>query len=160
MPRVAAERLAEIGLTAARQMHATDPRPLDRAKAISALISAEALTSERLGRLTDKVAAAMLDANLFSIRLPVSAGGLSGSGVDLFEATEEIARADGSAGWCVLISNTANTFVHTGTGIAAHREVFEGDISRGRWRVSGIRQFFLGIEQFSLKMGRGCRADQ
>ena len=124
MPRVAPERLAEIGLTAARQMHATDPRPLDRAKAISALISAEALASERLGRLTDKVAAAMLDANLFSIRLPISAGGLSGTGVELFEATEEIARADGSAGWCVLISNTANTFVHTGTGIAAHREVF------------------------------------
>jgi len=98
--------------------------PLDRAKEISGLISEEALASERLGRLTDQVAAALLDANLFSIRLPRDGGGLGGTGVDLFEATEEIARADGSAGWCVLISNTANTFVHTGTGIAAHREVF------------------------------------
>jgi alkylation response protein AidB-like acyl-CoA dehydrogenase len=72
--------------------------PLDRAKAISTLVSAEALASERLGRLTDKVAAALLQANLFSIRLPREEGGLGGSGVELFEATEEIARADGSAG--------------------------------------------------------------
>ena len=34
-------------------------RPLDRAKAISGLINEEALASERLGRLTDKAAAAM-----------------------------------------------------------------------------------------------------
>src|SRR6516162_7387675 len=49
-------------------------RPLDRARAISGLISEEALASERLGRLTDKVAAALLDANLFSIRLPQADG--------------------------------------------------------------------------------------
>jgi hypothetical protein len=49
-------------------------RPLGRAKAISGLISEEALASERLGRLTDKVAAALLDANLFSIRLPQAGG--------------------------------------------------------------------------------------
>ena len=49
-------------------------RPLDRAKAISGLVSDEALASERLGRLTDKVAAALLDANLFSIRLPQAGG--------------------------------------------------------------------------------------
>ena len=42
----------------------------------------------------------------------------------LFEATEEIARADGSAGWCMLISNTGSTFVHIGAGVKARREVF------------------------------------
>ena len=99
-------------------------RPLDRAKAISGLINEEALASERLGRLTDKAAAAMLDANLFSIRLPKPEGGLGGTGVELFEATEEIARADGSAGWCMLISNTGSTFVHIGAGVKARREVF------------------------------------
>src|SRR6516225_2139226 len=57
-------------------------RPLDRAKAISGLINEEALASERLGRLTDKAAAAMLDANLFSIRLPKPEGGLGGTGVE------------------------------------------------------------------------------
>jgi alkylation response protein AidB-like acyl-CoA dehydrogenase len=100
------------------------PRPLDRARAISRLIDEEALAGERLGRLTDKVVAALLKANLFSIRLPQEDGGLGGTGVELFEATEEIARADGSAGWCMLISNAVGTFVHTGADLKARREVF------------------------------------
>jgi hypothetical protein len=54
-------------------------RPLGRATAISGLISEEALASERLGRLTDKVAAALLDANLFSILVPEADGGLGGT---------------------------------------------------------------------------------
>jgi len=99
-------------------------RPLDRARAISGLISEEALASERLGRLTDKVAAALLDANLFSIRLPQAGGGLGGTGVELFEAAEEIACADGSAGWCVAISNAISSFVHQGAGAKARMEAF------------------------------------
>jgi len=98
--------------------------PLDRAKAISGLISEEALASERRGRLSDKVTTALLDANLLSIRLPREDGGLGGTGVDLFEATEEIARADGSAGWCMLISNAVSTFVHSGADPRARCEIF------------------------------------
>src|ERR1700730_5068730 len=55
-------------------------RPLDRARAISGLISEEALASERLGRLTDKVAAALLDANLLSLLVARADGGLGGTG--------------------------------------------------------------------------------
>ena len=117
-------RLDKDALAADDAMTVIRARPLDRAKAISGLINEEALASERLGRLTDKAAAAMLDANLFSIRLPKPEGGLGGTGVELFEATEEIARADGSAGWCMLISNTGSTFVHIGAGVKARREVF------------------------------------
>jgi alkylation response protein AidB-like acyl-CoA dehydrogenase len=90
-------RFDKAATAADRQIRAAVRRPLDRAKEISGLISDEALAAERLGRLTEKVAAAMLDANLFSIRLPREDGGLGGTGVELFEATEEIARADGSA---------------------------------------------------------------
>jgi alkylation response protein AidB-like acyl-CoA dehydrogenase len=99
-------------------------RPLDRARAISGLIDEETLASERLGRLTDKVAAAMLDANLFSIRLPPEDGGLGGTGVELFKAVEEISHADGSAGWNMAISNAVNTFVHKGAAAEMRREVF------------------------------------
>jgi indole-3-acetate monooxygenase len=98
--------------------------PLDRAKAVSGLISEEALASERLGRLTDKVAAALLDANLFSILLPQADGGLGGTRVELFETVEEIARADGSAGWCVALCNGINAFIHKGTTAKARREIF------------------------------------
>ena len=114
-------RLDKDALGVNGAMNVSCARPLDRAKSISGLISEEALASERLGRLTDKVAAALLDANLFSIRLPPKEGGLGGTGVDLFEVTEEIARADGSAGWCVLISNAVSTFVHSGAGDKARR---------------------------------------
>ena len=97
---------------------------LSRAKAISGLIAEEALASERLGRLTDKVAAALLEANLFSVLVPEADGGLGGTGVELFEATEEIARADGSAGWCVAISNAISGFVCKGAAAKARKEVF------------------------------------
>jgi len=113
-------------------MTGTCARPLERAKALSGLINEEAQASERLGRLTDKVAAAMLDANLFSIRLPEEEGGLGGTGVELFEATEEIARADGSAGWCMLISNGTATFVHSGANPRARCEIF-GNGPVARW---------------------------
>jgi alkylation response protein AidB-like acyl-CoA dehydrogenase len=98
--------------------------PLDRAKAISGLIAEEALASEKLGRLTDKVAAALLGANLFSVLVPKANGGLGGTGVELFEAAEEIARADGSAGWCVAISNAISGFVYKGAAAKARKEVF------------------------------------
>jgi len=72
----------------------------------------------------------LLDANLFSVRLPQADGGLGGTGADLFEAAEEIARADGSAGWCMLISNAVSTFVHSGASAKARCEVFgEGPVA-------------------------------
>jgi alkylation response protein AidB-like acyl-CoA dehydrogenase len=42
----------------------------------------------------------------------------------LFEATQEIARADGSAGWNMMISNAVSTFVYNGGDAKARREVF------------------------------------
>jgi indole-3-acetate monooxygenase len=126
--------------------------PLERAKAISNLIAEEALASERLGRLTDKVAAALLGANLFSVLVPKTHGGLGGTGVELFEAAEEIARADGSAGWCVAISNAISGFVYKGASAKARKEVFgDGPVAcwatllpkatsvakKGGFRVSG-----------------------
>jgi alkylation response protein AidB-like acyl-CoA dehydrogenase len=66
----------------------------------------------------------MLDANLFSILLPRAGGGLGGTGVELFETVEEIARADGSAGWCAAISNAIGSFVHKGASVRARHEIF------------------------------------
>ncbi len=99
-------------------------RPLDRAKAVSGLIDEEALAAERLGRLTDRVAAALLEANLFSILLPKAAGGLGGTRIEYFEAVEEISCADGSAGWCVALCSGINSFIHDGLGPEARDEIF------------------------------------
>ena len=51
-------------------------------------------------------------------------GWFGGTGIDLFEATEEIARADGSAGWNMMISNAVSSFVYNGADAKARREVF------------------------------------
>jgi len=85
---------------------------LDRAKALHGLIAGEAAEAERIGRLTDDTARAMLDANLFAQLLPVSARGLGASREEFFEVVEEVARADGSAGWCLSACSMANALVH------------------------------------------------
>ena len=89
---------------------------------------------------------------LFSILLPEADGGLGGTGVELFEAVEEIARADGSAGWCAAISNAISSFVYKGATARARHEVFgDGPVAfwatllpkatsveeQGGYRVSG-----------------------
>jgi indole-3-acetate monooxygenase len=62
----------------------------------------------------------LLNADLFSIWVPEVHGGLGGTGMELFEGADEIARADGSAGWCVAISS----FVYKGAAARAREEVF------------------------------------
>jgi alkylation response protein AidB-like acyl-CoA dehydrogenase len=69
--------------------------PVERARALNELIRREALESERLGRLTDKVAAALLEANLFSALVPEPDGGLGAGRAEFFETVEEVSRADG-----------------------------------------------------------------
>jgi hypothetical protein len=77
--------------------------PVERAKAIYDLISGEARESEPAGRLTDRAAQALLDANLFSMLVVRSTGGLEVSRAEFFETVETIAKADGSAGWCLSV---------------------------------------------------------
>jgi hypothetical protein len=67
---------------------------LERAKAIYDVISGEARESEFAGRLIDRAAQALLGANLFSMLVARSNGGLEAS-------RETVAKADGSAGWCL-----------------------------------------------------------
>jgi len=96
----------------------------ERAEALCELVREEATTSERLGRLTDKVVGALLHAGLFSILLPESAGGLGGARCDLFEAAEALGRADGSTGWCVSLCNTVNFAAWRGLGAEGRADVF------------------------------------
>src|SRR5579872_7056940 len=103
---------------------------LERARAISGVIGEEALAGERLGRLTDRAAEAILGANLCAIMVPRADGGLGGSRVEFFEATEAIAGADGSAGWCVGLCNGIGAFLHRGGSPRLRQEVFgDGPVS-------------------------------
>jgi alkylation response protein AidB-like acyl-CoA dehydrogenase len=103
-----------------------EPGPLDRARAIAPLIAADALEGERLGRLTDKVAAALHEANLFSILRSRADGGLGGGCVDLFETVEAVAKADGAAGWCLSVCATVVTIVDKAASAEAKAEILGG----------------------------------
>jgi alkylation response protein AidB-like acyl-CoA dehydrogenase len=98
--------------------------PVERARALNELIRREALESERLGQLTDKVAAALLEANLFSTLVPEPEGGLGAGRAEFFETVEEVSRADGSAGWCLSVCSVTNFAIHKAASHEARQEVF------------------------------------
>jgi alkylation response protein AidB-like acyl-CoA dehydrogenase len=98
--------------------------PLERAMALQSLISGEAQAGERLGRLTDRVGAALLDAGLISILVPERLGGLGASRHDFFDAVEAIAFADGSAGWCASVCNAVSQALLRGLPSAGREELF------------------------------------
>jgi alkylation response protein AidB-like acyl-CoA dehydrogenase len=98
--------------------------PVERARGIADLISAEAPAGERLGRLTDAAAEALFDAGLFSMFLPAADGGLDATRAQFFEAVEAVARADGSAGWCLSVCATIADFAWRGASAEARAEIF------------------------------------
>ena len=102
----------------------------ERAEALGDLVRAEAADAERQGRLTDKIVAALQQERLLAVLFPESAGGLGGSRGDLFEITEVMARADGSTGWCVALSNVPTFAVFRGLSAEGREDVF------GRGHVS------------------------
>jgi indole-3-acetate monooxygenase len=99
-----------------------DPR--ERAKALYDLISGEAWESELAGRLTDRTARALLDADLFSMMVAGSNGGLEASRTEFFETVETIAKADGSAGWCLSVCATTAFVVSKAASAEVKQEVF------------------------------------
>ena len=103
---------------------------LERAKALYDLISGEARKSELAGRLTDGAAQALLDANLFSMLVARSNGGLEASRAEFFETVETVAKANGSAGWCLSVCATTAFVVSKAARAEVKREVFgEGPVA-------------------------------
>lgn len=60
-------------------------------------------------RLPADTVAALADAGLFTMCLPVAYGGPGASPVDLVDAIAEVARGDGAAGWCAAIASTTSS---------------------------------------------------
>ena len=79
-----------------------DETYLNAARALRPLVAGAGERGDRERRLPREVAVAMADAGLFRMLLSPSIGG---SGADLLaflRVAEEIAQADGSAGWCLV----------------------------------------------------------
>jgi alkylation response protein AidB-like acyl-CoA dehydrogenase len=99
---------------------------LERARSLHALISADAAEAEKSGQLTERTARALLASNLFAQMLPATAGGLGASRADFFEVIEEVASADGSAGWCLSACSMSHALLDLALPEAGRREVLQG----------------------------------
>ena len=126
---------------------------LERAKALYDLISGEARESELARRLTDRAAQALLDAGLFSMLVARSNGGLEASRAEFFETVEAIAKADGSAGWCLSVCATTAFVVSKAASAEVKREVF-GDGPVALWTSLLPRAQSVAVEAGYRVSGR------
>jgi alkylation response protein AidB-like acyl-CoA dehydrogenase len=84
--------------------------PVARARDLSGLIIADADAIERNRRLTEPVLEALHEARLFRLLYPRSVGGDEVDPAVYIDAVAELARADGSVGWCASIADSIGLF--------------------------------------------------
>jgi len=78
---------------------------LAAARALGPMIRAEAAAIEAAGRLPEKVVSGLKEAGVFRMTMPRAMGGPEVDPVTQLAIVEEVARADGSAGWVVMIGS-------------------------------------------------------
>lgn len=86
------------------------PTPADRVREIAPLLRETAAEGEAARALDYKAEAALIDAGVFRMMLPRSLGGEEVSLLEFGRTVREVARADGSAGWCAMISGVYAAF--------------------------------------------------
>jgi alkylation response protein AidB-like acyl-CoA dehydrogenase len=84
--------------------------PVARARDLARSIAASADEIERRRRITEPLLGQLHEARLFRMLYPRSVGGDEVEPAAYVEAVGELARADGSVGWCVSIANSIGLF--------------------------------------------------
>jgi len=105
---------------------ATAATPLDVVRALAPRIRARAAEIEAARELPADLVMEMARAGVFKVAVPEAEGGLGADIMTALRAIEEVARADGSAGWCLAMA--VNTFRQSAQ-FAPHvrREMFFSD---------------------------------
>ena len=144
---------------------------LEAAKSIAPQIAANRDRIEAEGQLPPELAAAMARRQLFGLYVPKELGGPEADPITAFKVVEEIAQADGSAGWCVFNGTSVSSAVARLSPQAA-REIFgdppfvlgsgsaraggSAQIADGGYIVSGRWNFLSGIDH-STALFLSCR---
>src|SRR5271157_5202859 len=84
--------------------------PVARARELAPTIAAAADETERIRRIPQPLLDELHAARLFRMLYPRSVGGDEVEPASYIEAVGELARADGSVGWCVSIANSIGLF--------------------------------------------------
>jgi alkylation response protein AidB-like acyl-CoA dehydrogenase len=139
---------------------------LARAISVCATLEADADEAERRLNLTDRVVAALRDAAIYGLLVPVCLGGQEADPATALRVIIELARADGSAGWCFMAQMCWNAAAGAYMGEEAVQDIFgEGpnviiagqgmpngtaEIVPGGYRVNGRWSYGSGIKHASL----------
>ncbi len=144
--------------------------PLARARDLMEMITAAGDETERLRRLPSALVDRLHEARLFRMLYPRSVGGDEVEPWLYVLAVEELARADGSVGWCVSIANSIGLFAPYLSPDAARR-VFgdpratcawgppndcQGIAVPGGYRVTGRWDFASGCRHASWMGAHGA----
>lgn len=139
---------------------------LSRVAELSPTISGASRAIEEGRRLPADVVRGLAEAGCFRVALPTSLGGLGASATDVVDVIERVARADGSAGWCVMIGITSS-FVAGFLEPAVGREIFadpmgvtagvfapmgKAKVVDGGYDVTGRWSFASGCEHSAWRM--------
>ncbi|MCO6417674.1 acyl-CoA dehydrogenase family protein [Siccirubricoccus sp. KC 17139] len=134
---------------------------LAAARRLAPLVRAAAPEAERLRRCPPDLAQALTEAGLFQLYLPRALGGPELAPLEAFEVVEEISRADGSVGWCLMLAaamslNVARLPLEAGRELAGTPADYRGAGSArsggravavpGGYRVTGRWNFASGID--------------
>ncbi len=102
------------------------PSPLEVARALAPRIRERAAEIEAARQLPPDLVMELANARLFKVAVPEAEGGLGADIVTALRVIEEVARADGSTGWCLAMA--VNTFRQSAQFTpAARRELFYSD---------------------------------
>jgi alkylation response protein AidB-like acyl-CoA dehydrogenase len=96
-----------------------DTDTLAAARALAPELSDRAQEGELLGTMPADLVEKARDARLFSLMTPGSLGGLELAPRDVIDVLEELCRADGSAGWTIIIGNATAFFTWFEPEVAA-----------------------------------------
>jgi alkylation response protein AidB-like acyl-CoA dehydrogenase len=83
-----------------------EPEQLRAARALAAEIRARAAEAEVARRQSPEAMQRLAEAGLFGMCVPAQHGGGELSARDVLRVIEEVSRADGATGWCVMIGAT------------------------------------------------------
>ncbi|MYE24642.1 MAG: hypothetical protein F4Y01_11990 [Gammaproteobacteria bacterium] len=142
---------------------------------VAPLLDRTAAESERERTLCREALDALHDAGLFGMWVPQEAGGLGADLVTQVDALVELARADMSAAWTLMIGNTVTGTMAACLPDAGFREVFGGprmpvaagslratgratSTATGGYRVTGTWGFGSGIHHAEWIVAN-CRVD-
>ena len=123
------------------------PAPLEIARALTPRIRKRAAEIEAARQLPRDLVMDIANAGLFKVGLSRAEGGLGADILTTLQVIEEVARADGSTGWCVAMG--INSFRQSAQlAPEVRRELFFSEpigVSAGSARERGRGRMYFGI---------------